>query len=150
MNEGDQKERAIAMDELLTRVFENLIGRVGGPLSFRLLLQPAMAILFAIRDGRKDAREGRVPYFWAIFTQPLHRQELLHEGWKAVGKVFVIATVIDLVYQLIALRWIYPGEALLVAFLLACIPYLFIRGPVNRLVRQKQTDGRSRPDRASS
>lgn len=136
------------MDELLIRVFENLVGRVGGPLTFRLLLQPAMAIFFAIRDGRKDARDGRVPYFWAIFTQPLHRQELLHEGWKAVGKVFTIATVIDLVYQVIALRWIYPGEALIVAFLLACVPYLLIRGPVNRLVRQKQTTKGSRPDRA--
>ena len=133
----------MAMDELLARVLENLVGRVDGPLKFRLLLQPAMAILFAIRDGRKDAREGRAPYFWAIFTQSLHRKELLQEGWKAVGKVFVIATVIDLIYQLIALRWLYPGEALLVAFILACIPYLLIRGPVNRLVRQKPTNTES-------
>lgn len=136
------------MDELLTRVFEDLVGRVGGPLKFRLLLQPAMAVFFAIRDGRKDARESRVPYFWAIFTQPLHRKELLREGWKAVGKVFVIATVIDLIYQVITLRWIYPGEALLVAFILAGIPYLLIRGPVNRFGRQKQTNGGGRPDRA--
>jgi hypothetical protein len=138
----------MAMEELLARILENLVGRVDGPLKFRLLFQPAMAILFAIRDGRKDAREGRVPYFWAIFTQPLHRKELLQEGWKAVGKVFVIATVIDLIYQLIALRWLYPGEALLVAFSLACIPYLLIRGPVNRLIRQKPTNTNSPRGRA--
>jgi hypothetical protein len=136
------------MDEMFTRVFENLAGRIGGPLTFRLLLQPAMAAFFAIRDGRKDAREGRVPYFWAIFTQPNHRKELLRDGWKAVAKVFVIAALIDAVYQVIAVRWVYPGEALIVAFILACIPYLLIRGPVNRLMRHLQTNGGSHSDRA--
>jgi hypothetical protein len=133
---------------MFTRVFENLAGRIGGPLTFRLLLQPAMAAFFAIRDGRKDAREGRVAYFWAIFTQPNHRKELLRDGWKAVAKVFVIAALIDAIYQVIALRWVYPGEALLVAFILACVPYLLIRGPVNRLMRHLQTNGGSHSDRA--
>jgi hypothetical protein len=93
-----------------------------------------MAIIFAVRDGMKDAREGRVPYFWAIFTSPVHRKELLREGWKAVGKVFIIAVIIDAVYQFMVLRWFYPGEALLVAFILAFVPYLLIRGPVNRVM----------------
>jgi hypothetical protein len=79
------------MENLLIRITENLIGRVSGPMKFRLLLRPAMAITFAIRDGLKDAREGRVPYFWAIFTTPGHRKALLREAWKAVGKVFVMA-----------------------------------------------------------
>lgn len=123
------------MEDILTRVFENLMGRVSGPMKFRLVLQPLMAVIFAIRDGRKDAREGRPPYFWAIFTNPEHRRELLRDGWKAVGKVFVIAVIIDAVYQYIELRWFYPGEALLVAAILAFVPYLIIRGPVNRLTR---------------
>jgi hypothetical protein len=118
-------------------MFENLADRVGGPLTFRLILQPTVAILLAIRDGRKDAREGHVPYFWALFTEPAHRQELLRQGWKAVAKVFSVAIVIDVVYQFIVLRWVYPGETLIVAFILACLPYLLIRGPVNRLIRRK-------------
>ena len=125
------------MEEMLARAWENLAARVGGPLSFRLILQPMMATFFAIRDGRKDAREGRPPYFWALFTQPGRRAELLRDGWKAVAKVFIIATVIDAVYQVIVLRWVYPGEALIVAFILACLPYLLIRGPLNRLMRSK-------------
>ena len=60
---------------------------------------------------------------------------MLRDGWKSVGKIFVIAIVIDLVEQFIVLRWFYPGEALLVAFILACIPYLLIRGVVNRIAR---------------
>lgn len=123
------------MEDILIRFVDDLIDRVTGPMKFRLLLQPIMALIFAVRDGLKDAREGRAPYFWAIFTSPAHRKELLREGWKAVGKVFVIAVIIDAIYQFMVLRWFYPGEALLVAFILAFLPYLLIRGPVNRIMK---------------
>jgi hypothetical protein len=121
------------MDEILTRFWENLGGRVGGPLTFRLILQPVVAAVLAIRAGLADARAGRPAYFWTILTNPGDRRELLREGWKAVAKVFTIALVIDIVYQLIVFRWVYPFEVLIVAFLLACVPYLLIRGPVNRI-----------------
>ena len=123
------------MEDLFTRLWENLIGRIGGPMSFRLILQPAMAIFFAVRDGLKDARTGRPAYFWSLFTEPAHRREFLHEGWKAVARVFIFALLMDAVYQFIVLRWFYPGEALIVAFILAFLPYLAIRGPVNRIAR---------------
>ena len=123
------------MEDLLTRFWENLVGRIGGTMSFRLILQPAVAIFFAIRDGRKDARDGRPPYFWTIFSDPAHRRDLLREGWKAVSKVFIVAVVIDVIYQYLVFRWFYPGEALIVAFVLAFVPYLLIRGPVNRIAR---------------
>ena len=123
------------MEDLVTRMFENLIDRVSGPMKFRLILQPIVAAILATRAGLKDAREGRPPYFWAIFTDPLHRRKLLQEGWKAVAKVFVVAVIIDFVYQVVVFRWFYPGEAFIVAAVLALMPYLFIRGPVNRIVR---------------
>ena len=125
------------MEDLLNRIFENLIGRVSGPMKFRLILQPLMAIIFAVRSGLKDAKEGKPAYFWGLFTDPDNRRNMLRDGWKSVGKVFVIAIIIDLVYQFIVFRWFYPGEALLVAAILAFIPYLLIRGPVNRIARKK-------------
>ena len=126
------------MDELFTRIWENLGGRITGPMSFRLLMQPTVAAILAIRAGLQDARSGRPAYFWTILTtDPAQRRELLREGWKAVTKVFCLAIVLDVIYQIIALRWVYPLETLLVAFLLACVPYLLIRGPVNRLFRSR-------------
>jgi hypothetical protein len=124
------------MEELVTRVWADLAGRVGGPLTFRLILQPAVAAVFAILAGLKDAREGRPAYFWTILGSPADRRALLREGWRAVAKVFVLAVVIDAIYQFIVLRWFYPGEALIVAFVLAFVPYLLIRGPVNRIARR--------------
>jgi len=35
------------------------IGRFDGPLHFRFIAQPLMAILLAMRDGWRDARAGR-------------------------------------------------------------------------------------------
>jgi hypothetical protein len=134
----------LALDHTLTRVAENLVARVTGPMKFRLLLQPAMATFFAIRDGLRDARECRPPYFWGLFTHKGERESMLKNGWKSVGKVFILAVVLDVVYQLIEHRWtVYPGEAILVAIILALVPYLLIRGPVNRIAcRSKVVDER--------
>ena len=121
----------------VARMLENILGRLTGPLILRLVLQPGMALFFGIRDGFKDGREGRPPYFWAFVFKPWNRRELIRSGWKSIGKVFVMAVIIDAIYQHIALRWFYPGEALTVAFVLACVPYVLIRGPVSRLVRIK-------------
>jgi len=125
------------MENLLTRIFENLIDRVSGPMKFRLILQPLMAIIFAVRSGLKDAKGGRPAYFWALFTDSAHRRDMVRDGWKSVGRVYILAVVIDVIYQLIVFRWVYPVEALLVAAILAFIPYLLIRGPINRIARRK-------------
>src|ERR1700733_6587204 len=134
----------IVLDHTLTRVAENLVARVTGPMKFRLLLQPAMATFFAIRDGLRDARECRPPYFWGLFSEKAERAWMLKNGWKSVGKGFILAVVLDVVYQLIEHRWtVYPGEAVLVAIILAIVPYLVIRGPVNRMAcRRKAVDER--------
>ena len=125
------------MEDLLTRIFENLIDRVSGPMKFRLILQPLMAIIFAVRSGLKDAKGGRPAYFWALFTDSAHRRDMVRDGWKSVGRVYILAVVIDVIYQLIVFRWVYPVEALLVAAILAFIPYLLIRGPIIRIARRK-------------
>ena len=121
------------MDDLLARIWDNLGGRIGGPLSLRLFVQPLVASLLAIRHGMQDAESGRPAYFWSILTNPDRRGDLLREGWKAVAKVFTLAITFDLVYQLMVFGRIYPSELLIVAFLLACVPYLLVRGPANRV-----------------
>ncbi len=112
---------------------ENLGARVTGPMHLRIYMQPFMATVFAIIAGLKDSKAGKPAYFWALFTQPNHRRDMLKDGWKSVGKVFVMAMVLDIVYQLIVERWIYPLEVVIVAFILAFIPYLILRGPINRI-----------------
>lgn len=127
------------MDNLIARVTENLIARVTGPMKFRLVLQPGMAIFLAVREGLKDARQGKPPYFWGCLTDRGERKAMLEEGWKSIGKVFTLAVLLDIVYQLIEHHWrVYLGEAALVAIILALVPYLLIRGPINRIIRRER------------
>ncbi len=128
------------MRDMIVRALTNIAARVGGPMTFRIILQPLMALLFASRDGLKDARAGRPPYLWTLITEPSYRVDLIRQGWAAVGRVFILAIVMDVIYQLIVVGWIYPFETLAVAILLAVVPYLVIRGPVNRLVRSRQSE----------
>ncbi|HET6978948.1 MAG TPA: hypothetical protein VFI24_21630 [Pyrinomonadaceae bacterium] len=107
-------------------------------MTLRIILQPLMATLLAVRAGMKDARTDRPPYFRTILTDPSQRGDLLREGWKSVARVFFHAIIMDVIYQLIVLRWVYPLELILIAILLAVIPYLLVRGPVNRLVRRRR------------
>jgi hypothetical protein len=120
------------------RVIHNLVARLDGPLHFRLIVQPLMASTFAVIDGLRDAKMGKPAYFWAMLSNPGHRKELLKVGWKRVGKVFILAVVLDFVYQIKVNHWFYPGETLIVATLLAIVPYLILRGPINRLAQLRR------------
>jgi hypothetical protein len=125
------------MDDLFSRIIKDLADRVSGPMMFRLILQPLMAVVFAIRSGLKDAKENSPPYFWAMVTKPDSRTDMMRDGWKSVGRIFILGIIMDAIYQFSVFRWFYPVEALLVAPTLAIIPYLLIRGPVNRIARHK-------------
>lgn len=126
------------MEDIISRIVENLIGRVSGPMKFRVIIQPLMASIFAVLAGLKDAKAGKPPYFWALLSDASHRAEMVKDGWKSVGKIFILAVVLDIIYQWIVLKFIYPGEVILVAFILAIVPYLILRGSVNRIVRRKK------------
>lgn len=132
------------MQHVLARLLESLPPRVSGPLKFRLVLQPSVALFLAIRSGLSDARTGRPAYFWALFTDPAERRWLLEDGWKSVGKLFTLAIVLDSIYQYIVQRFIYPGEAMLVAVILAIVPYVLVRGPVNRIARRTRNHAEER------
>jgi hypothetical protein len=69
-------------------------------------------------------------------TDPDDRRAMLKDGWKDVGKIFTLAFVLDLVYQVVALRGVSrrsgcrrddPGF----------VPYLALRSAVTKLARRK-------------
>jgi len=127
----------MGIDDIWMRFLENMVARVSGPMKLRLFLQPTMAAIFAIRSGLKDAREGRPAFLWTVLTDPASRDYLIKDGWKSVGKVFLIAMALDIVYQLIVAKFIYPLEVVATAFLLAIVPYICLRGLTTRIARKK-------------
>jgi hypothetical protein len=126
------------MSDWLAESWRELLARPSGPMALRFYCQPLMAIGFAVRDGLKDARQNKPAYFWALFTDRSRRTELPRDGWRSIGKIFTIAFVLDFVYQLFVLRRVRVLEALFVAATLAIVPYVALRGPVNRIARRRR------------
>ena len=121
------------MGGVLHRFVENVLLRLDGPFHFRFTVQPLMAAFIAVIDGLRDAREGKAPFLWAAFADRNHRRELLADGWRRVGRIFILAIILDIAYKWRVDHGIFPGETLFVAFALALVPYALVRGPVNRI-----------------
>ncbi len=133
--------------ETLKRIWHQLIERTDAPMRFRFILQPLMAAIAAILDGRKDARTGRAPYFWTLLTNPRQRVERLQEGLNATARIILLGLLMDAIYQIIVLKRFHPAEAVIVALLFAFVPYVIIRGPAVRIARWWLE--RASPDRIS-
>jgi hypothetical protein len=129
------------METLWQRFVEHFVSRLDGPLHFRFIVQPLMAVIFATLDGLKDAKAGKPAYFWAMVVNPEHRRELLKDGWKHFGKIFILAIVLDVIYQIKVHHAFYPVETLLTALALAVLPYVLLRGPVNRVAKMSGKQG---------
>lgn len=123
-----------ASEDSLRRALHNILQRSGGPMSFRFILQPAMAALAALHDGIGDARLSRPPYIWAMLSQPASSRAHLREALIATARIILIGLGMDAIYQTFVLRAFYPGEMAMVAVLLAFLPYVVLRGPMGRLV----------------
>ena len=123
--------------EAWRRFWHDLIERPDAPMRFRFVLQPLMAAIAAIYDGRADARAGRSPYFMTVLRNPQERVGRLREGLNATARIILLGLVMDVIYQLLVLKTFYPNEALVVALLLGFVPYLIIRGLVLRVARSR-------------
>jgi hypothetical protein len=77
--------------EVFERIWQNMLDRTGGPMTFRFFLQPIMASIAAL--------------------------------------------YMDVIYQLIEFETFHPAEAVIIALLLAFVPYVLLRGPVARIAR---------------
>ncbi len=77
-------------------------------------------------------------------SNPASLRERSRQVWTDVGKVFIVAAILDAIYQLIVHAGIFPLELLITAAVLALLPYVVSRGPVTRIATWagvgKQTD----------
>jgi hypothetical protein len=119
--------------EVQQRFWSDIFGRVGGPMSFRFFLQPAMALLAALPDGIADARQGHSSFFWTDRGDPTVQHGRLRQGLTSTARVVLLGISMDVIYQLRALDQFYPAEAVMMAILLAVIPYFVFRWIVERV-----------------
>jgi hypothetical protein len=138
------------MDDLWQLFAVQLHDRVDGPMKFRIVLQPIMAAFFAIQSGLRDAKSGADPYFWSFLFGTGHRFDLIKNGWESVGRVVLLAGGLDLVYQYFVQSSIHLRAAIIVAFVLAVVPYVIVRGTVTRIANALTTRSPTVADRGSA
>ena len=139
--------------EAIGRGWANFLARPDGPLNIRFVLQPTVAAAMAVRAGIHDARLGRAAFLWSALTDPGMRRQSVQSAWKDVRNVFLIAALLDAIYQFTVQQFIYPLELLFTSALLAVVPYCALRGPANRVARRAMGGSRrahSAGDRGSN
>lgn len=126
------------MQEILARGWADLLGRLDGPMHFRFIVQPLVAMLLGVRAGLRDARAGEPPFLRAVARLPERRRERVLGALRELASILVVATVLDAAYQVVVHRGIYLVELLLTVAVLALLPYALVRGPTSRVVAWKQ------------
>jgi hypothetical protein len=124
------------MFEAIERGWENFVGRLYGPMQLRLIIEPAIAMIFAVLSGLKDARAGRKPMLWALLLSREDRARLLREGWKDLSITLMVAIGADCIYQVMTQKAIYLLELIATVSMLAIIPYVIIRTLIGLLARR--------------
>ena len=59
----------------------------------------------------------------------------MRQSWKDVGAVFIVALVLDAIYQVVMHSGIFALELLITATVLALVPYMVLRDLVSRVAR---------------
>ena len=120
-----------AVDELLARIDD-------GPMQFRFVLQPLMAICIGFLDGRRDARAGLPPFLWGLVAGGGGRMARLNSGLWRLRFPVIIAASLDALAQFIMFGHVRPLSALIVGSSLMAIPYAVSRGLTNRFQRKSR------------
>jgi hypothetical protein len=111
--------------DLMEALAEYIDKMTSGPGTFRFLIQPLLAILLGIRDGRLDSHAGHPPIFRA------GRGEL-GAALRRIVVPLCLAAGMSLLYQYLIMRQVRLWPALLLAVFIVALPYLLARALAQR------------------
>jgi lipopolysaccharide export LptBFGC system permease protein LptF len=118
---------------------DDLAARLTGAMSFRFILQPAIAVLLGIRDGLLDARAGTPPFIADLLFRPRHRARQFQAALHRLLSPILVAIVLDAIAQHLIFHHVRPVAALLVGTFVMGLPYALARGFSNRLASAWRT-----------
>lgn len=117
----------------MVQLFEWLGEATKGPGGLRFIVQPAIALLIALRDGTRDARGDAKPFVFRLFFAAGERKALLDSAWKTLAVPLLVAFVIDSVLQAVITGAYRVRLSVFVGLLLVGLPYCVVRGVACRL-----------------
>lgn len=123
------------MHEIFARGWANLLARLDGPMHFRFVVQPLVAMFLGVRAGLRDARRGEPPFLWTVLRYRERRGERVKDALRDIASVLLVAAILDAAYQVVVHGGIFLLELVITVAILALVPYLLVRGPMSRLAR---------------
>ncbi len=117
-------------------ILDKLAERLTGPMHFRFIFQPFVAILLGIRDGRQDAKVGNPPFLLNFFYSPYNREQQIQSAIKTLIKPVLFGIILDSLAQYMIFKQINPGGAFTVGTFVLALPYSLAREIANRIVRK--------------
>jgi len=127
------------------KFLEDLVARVTGPMSFRFILQPAIAVALGIRDGLMDAKAGLPPFIYDLVFKPKDRERQLKSALHRLLTPIILATILDAIAQYLISKQIRPLMALLVGTFVMGLPYAVARAITNRIASRLRSAPGSPP-----
>ena len=123
----------------IQQVFDELVARVvHGPMQFRFLLQPTMAVCLGVRDATADFRAGAPPFLWGLFSHTIDRKSSATKLLRRLRGPVLIASTLDAIAQYAMFGHVRPLSAVLVGSTLMALPYCTARGLANRYRLQRR------------
>jgi hypothetical protein len=114
-------------------IANNIIANITGPLSFRFILQPAVAFILGIRDGRLDTKLKKHPFIYEIITNPMNRQPTIKNALRSILISVIIGIITDMIAQHLIFNQVRILPAVVVGCLVISLPYGIARGVTNRI-----------------
>jgi hypothetical protein len=108
---------------------------LSGPGHLRFFIQPLVAILLGLRDGKLDAQAGKLPFILSLWRSD-NRGQLAEQALKQIALPLAIATVLDAILQYVILGQVKLLSAFIVGAVLIAMPYSASRGLCNRAFRR--------------
>jgi hypothetical protein len=127
----------VLLDPSLLQAAREFGWRLDAPFHMRVIVQPLVALLLGLRDGRLDAKAGTPPYLYDLIFAPAHRRPRLRRGLASLAKPLAVGVILDVIVQFTYLDSVSLPGALLVGGLLVGVPYMLARGASNRLVSRR-------------
>ena len=129
----------VRLMELVRALPEMLEAMISGPGRLRFIVQPLVAIILGIRDGRLDAAAGRPAYILSVIVEQRWRREKLTIALRTLSKPLIVAILVDMVLQYFIFRSVRVWHALLIGTTLVALPYVVSRALANRMTRRRRT-----------
>ena len=121
-----------------------VVARLGGPLKFRLIFQPLVAVILGVRHGWQDAKRGEPSLLASIITEPHGRSTRILALVKGILFAMILACVFDGIDQYLIFGWVRISGALTLGITIVALPYIAARvvtgwSMFKRLSRNKAT-----------